>query len=247
MKSMNIEEALKTLGLNDKQVAVYAALLQLGQSTAYRVAVKSGLKKPTTYVILDELIEKGLVLKVSQMKTQHYVARTPEEAFARASHELSQARAFLPEILAMAKGKKNKVSALYFEGTEGMKQMLEYRFKEHAGEEMLGFWATDKNASPELTEYFKEEYPKKMQRHSIRMRGLAPADEQLEGYRQTDQAYGRNIKQISTKDYSSEVAITVTGDLVRIEDYKNLQGMAIENEDVAKALRQIFEMVWKKY
>mgnify|MGYP005609256271 FL=1 len=86
-----------------------------------------------------------------------------------------------------------------------------------------------------------------MQRHSIRMRGLAPADEQLEGYRQTDQAYGRNIKQISTKDYSSEVAITVTGDLVRIEDYKNLQGMAIENEDVAKALRQIFEMVWKKY
>ena len=244
---MNIEDALKTLGLNDKQVAVYIALLQLGQSTAYRVAVKSGLKKPTTYVILDELIERGLVLKVSQMKTQHYVARTPEEAFARTSQALSEARALLPEIQAMAKGKKNKVSALYFEGVEGMKQMLEYRFKEHAGEEMLGFWATDKNASPELTEFFQEEYPKKMQRHSIRMRGLAPADDQLEGYRQTDRAYGRNIKPISTKDYSSEVAITVTGDLVRIEDYKNLQGLAIENEDVAKAIRQIFEMVWKKY
>jgi hypothetical protein len=33
---------------------------------------------------------------------------------------------------------------------------------------------------------------------------------------------------------------------VKIEDYKNLQGVAIENQDVAKAFKQIFEMVWKR-
>jgi hypothetical protein len=79
------------------------------------------------------------------------------------------------------------------------------------------------------------------------MRGLAPADPSLADYRSVDKGYGRNFKEISTNDYSSEVAITVTKDLVRIEDYKNLQGIAIENQDVAKAVRQIFEMVWKKY
>ena len=68
---MDMKQALKTIGLSDKESAVYMALLQLGQATAYAVAVKSGLKKPTTYIILDELIEKGLVLKVPQMKTQH--------------------------------------------------------------------------------------------------------------------------------------------------------------------------------
>ena len=244
---MDIKQALQTIGLSEKESCVYTALLQLGQATAYAVAVKSGLKKPTTYVILDELIDKGLVLKVPQMKTQHYIARSPEEAFGVAQERLTLAKKALPELLAITKGKKTKVNTVYFEGVEGMKQLLEYKFKEHEGEEMLGFWATDANASPELTKYFKTEYPRKMQRHSIRMRGLAPADPNLADYRAVDSGYGRNFKQISTNDYSSEVAITVTKDLVRIEDYKNLQGIAIENQDVAKAVRQIFEMVWKKY
>jgi sugar-specific transcriptional regulator TrmB len=244
---MNIQEALQIIGLSDKEAAVYTALLQLGQATAYGVAVKSGLKKPTTYVILDELIEKGLVLKVPQMKTQHYIARSPEEAFGVAQERLTLAKKALPELLAITKGKKSKVNTVYFEGVEGMKQLLEYKLKEHEGEEMLGFWATDKNADPELARYFKNELAKKIQRHGIRMRGLAPADPTLADYRAVDAGYGRNIKEISTNDYSTEVAITVTKDLVRIEDYKNLQGIAIENQDVAKALRQIFEMVWKKY
>ncbi len=244
---MDIKQALQTIGLSDKETAVYTALLQLGQATAYAVAVKSGLKKPTTYVILDELIEKGMVLKVPQMKTLHFIARSPEEAFAVAQERLSLAKKALPELLAITKGKKTKVNTVYFEGIEGMKQLLEYKLKENNGEEMLAFWATDKNVTPELVEYFQKEWFPKMQRQNIRFRGMAPADPLLSKYRVTDAAYGRVVKEIPTNDYHSEVAISILGDLVRIEDYKNLQGLAIENEDVAKAVRQIFEMVWKKY
>jgi sugar-specific transcriptional regulator TrmB len=244
---MNIQEALQTIGLSGKEGAVYTALLQLGQATAYGIAVKSGLKKPTTYVILDELIEKGLVLKVPQMKRQHYVARSPEEAFGVAQERLTLAKKALPELMAITKGKKTKVNTAYFEGVEGIKQLLEYKLKENQGEEMLAFWATDKNITPELVEYFQDEWFAKMQRQSIRVRGLAPADPLLKKYRETDAQYGRTIKTIPTNDYHSEVAISTIGDLVRIEDYKNLQGIAIENQDVAKAVRQIFEMVWRKY
>ncbi len=244
---MNIQDALQTLGLSDKQVAVYLALLQLGQSTSYRVATKAGLKKPTTYIILDELIEKSLVIKVPKTKVQQYVARTPEEAFAKASQNLAQAKALLPEILALTKGQKHKVNALYFEGIEGIRQLLEYKSKEHAGQEMLAFWATDKNITPALVEYFQKEWFPTLQRQQIRVRGVAPADPLLTKYRTTDAQYGHVVKSIPVNEYHPEVALSILGDLVRIEDYKNLQGLAIENEDVAKALRQIFEIVWKKY
>jgi hypothetical protein len=111
---------------------------------------------------------------------------------------------------------------------------------------MVGFFATDKDVKPELSTYFKDEWAPGMKKRHITMRGVAPRDPSLTHYRKADMEYGRDIRPIPTKEYSSEVAIMVLGDIVKIEDYKNLQGVAIENQDVAKAFEQIFEMVWKR-
>lgn len=243
---MKLTEALQTIGLSDKQTSVYLALLQLGRGSAYSIALKSGLKKPTTYVILDELIEKGLVSRVPRVKKQLYIPHSPHEVFAAAKEKFAQAEEKLPELLALTKGADTKVNTLYFEGTEGIKQLMEYRVKEMSGAEMVGFYATDLNADPELVRYFKEDWPFKMQRLGISHRFIAPEHPSLKDYRNVDSKFGRTIKTVPYEQYSSEVAIDVIGDVVRIQDYKNLQGVAIENADVAKTVREIFEMVWAK-
>lgn len=243
---MELPEALHTIGLNDKQAAIYTALLQLGRASAYSVAVKSGLKKPTTYVILDELIGKGLATRVPREKKNLYVARSPEEAFSVAQERLNLAKQKLPELLAIKKGDETKVSAIYFEGVAGIKRLLEYRLKDFSGQEMLAFWATDHGAPKELQQYFKDEFPQKNAKHAIKIRGIAPADVRLQHYREADVAHSRNIKTVPQEQYSSEVAIDTIGDLVRIQDYKNLQGIVIENKDVAKTVREIFEMTWSR-
>ena len=61
---MYLTPFLKNLGLNDKEANIYLALLQLGKSTATKIAKKSGLKRPTTYVIIEQLIDKGFVQKL---------------------------------------------------------------------------------------------------------------------------------------------------------------------------------------
>ena len=243
---MEIPEALQIIGLNEKESAVYTALLQIGKASAYSVAEKSGLKKPTTYVILDELIKKGLVQRVPRVRKQQYVALSPEQAFALAEEKLSLAKQKLPELLALTRGEATKVNALYFEGVNGIKQLMEYRIKEMKGQEMVGFWATDAHADPELTRYFKEEWGPKMNRLGITMRGVVPHDPVLKQYRETDAAFGREMKIVPEGQYSSEVAIDTVGDVVRIQDYKNLQGIAIENADIAKTVREIFEMLWQR-
>ena len=78
---MELIKSLKNLGLNEKEARVYVALLQLGKATAYSVAKHSGLKKPTTYVILDDLIDKGIVSKVPRAKIMQYTAISPEDLF----------------------------------------------------------------------------------------------------------------------------------------------------------------------
>lgn len=246
MVYMELNEALQTTGLNEKEAAVYTALLQLGRASAYSVSVKSGLKKPTTYVILEQLIEKGMAQRVPRVIKQLYFANSPEQVFAVAQEKLEVAKQKLPELMAMARVDENKVSTVFYEGMAGMKKLMEYGFKEHEGKEMLGFFATDKDLKSELSDYFKKEWASEQKKRNITMRGIAPRDPSLTEYRKTDEQYGRNIRAISAKEYSSEVAITVLGDIVKIEDYKNLQGIAIENQDVAKAFTQVFEMLWKR-
>jgi sugar-specific transcriptional regulator TrmB len=243
---MKLAEALQTIGLTEKQTAVYLALLQLGRGSAYSVALKSGLKKPTTYVILDELIEKGLVSRVPRVKKQLYIPHSPQEVFATAKEKFALAEEKLPELLALTKGTDTKVNTLYFEGVPGIKQLMEYRTKEMEGKELVGFYATDLNADPELVKYFKGEWAQKMLKLGIPVRMIAPEHESLKDYREADAAFNRQLKSVPHEQYSSEVAIDVLGDIVRIQDYKNLQGIAIENADVAKTVREIFELVWSK-
>ena len=238
-------QILQKLGLNEKESRVYLALLNLGQSSAHSVARISGLKRPTTYVILEDLRTRGLVLKMPGSKKQMFSARSPEELVHEMKKNLADAEYALPELMNVYSGGNSRVKTVHFEGVEGIKQLLEYRAKEMKDEELVGFYATDLNADKELVRYFKEDWPKITQKLG-KQRYIAPEHPSLKDYRDVDKAHNREVKTVSYEDYSSEVAIDVVGDVVRIQDYKNLQGVAIENADVAKTVRQIFEMVWSK-
>jgi sugar-specific transcriptional regulator TrmB len=242
---MDISESLATLGLNEKQSAIYVALLQLGRGSAYSIADKAGIKRPTAYVILGELIEKGLVSQVPRARKKLYVAVSPEQAFASADERLTLAKQKLPELLAMTKGADSKVSVLFFEGLKGIKQVMEYKRDEDKGKEFVGFYATSANLPKGLTEYF-DEWNEKNRRRKITMRGIVPDHDSLEQYRENDVRHGRKMKVVPHSELSSEVAIDISERIVRIHDYKNLQGIAIENADVAKTLREVFEMLWSR-
>ena len=96
---MQITEALQNLGLNEKEAKVYIALIQLGKATAYSIATRSNLKKPTTYVVLETLIDKGIVQKLPRAKKAVYVAIAPEELFAVAKSKIKNAEEeILPEL-----------------------------------------------------------------------------------------------------------------------------------------------------
>ena len=241
---MEIHDALQNIGLNDKEARVYTSLIQLGETSAYGIATKSDLKKPTTYVVLEELIKKGFVRKIPRKRKALYEAKPPEEVFVLAKEKLEIAEKALPELLALKRGEQRKIRALYFEGVQGIKQILQYGLKEIKGKEILGFAAYRSETIPtELSEYF-DEYNSKLKNWKIGIRAVAPNHPYLEKFREQDKEFGREVKTIPLEKYSSETSIEVTGDVVRIVDMSNLQGMVIDNPVVAKTMREIFEMVW---
>lgn len=240
-------QALRQVGLTEKEAGVYLALLQLGRATAYSIAVKSGFKRPTTYLILDDLVRAGYAVEVPQAVKKLYEARPPEEVFSVARERLRTAEAGLPGIQALVRKRQGRTQTLYFEGLAGLEQALQYRLRDAANKEFVGFYADSAEAPPEsvgLTlRYFED-----CQKRGVHFRGLVPKSPNLAAFHRGNRTAGREFRQLPAAAYSSRASIDTLGDLVRIIDINGPvpQATLIENAEVAKAVRQIFELVWAK-
>lgn len=245
---MELVESLTKIGLNTKEAQVYIALLQTGKATAYNVAKHSGLKKPTTYVILEDLIDKGVASKVPRTKTMQYAAISPTELFSVYKSRLENAeKEALPELKALSRGRDYKVKASYFEGMGGVKELYRRMFKTMAGKEVVGFYAHEKDTSPELQQYWRglnEEVRKKY----IRRRVITTKHPSLEHYlkKENQKKYYVKLKALPEKIYNSNISLEIYKNFTQIISHRHLQGILIDNPDIARVLKQIFELVWER-
>lgn len=239
---IKIKEALKNLGLNEKQTIVYLNLLQLGNTTAYKIAQKSGLKRPTVYVVMEELRQKGLVLKIPYPKKQIYSAKSPEELIIESESKISAIRNMLPELMALVKN-DNKPSVIYFEGIDGIKEILNFGLNKLENSELVGFNAHADGADERMASIF-DEYNNKLKRKNIKIRGIVPEHSSLKQYREEDERFNRKMKIVTFDKYSSNVSIDIGSDFVKILMFSTLQGVVIEDKNLALAMKQIFEMQW---
>lgn len=240
---MEIGDALQKLGLNTKQSLVYAALLELGPSTAYAIARKSGIKRPTVYVLLEELRMKDVVLKIPHVKKQIFTAKSPDELVAQEFEKIQGISAILPKLRALM-AKEKRPNIFYFEGAEEIKQLLWRNLPSAKGKELVGFYAYNADLPKKLLQTI-DEYNEYLKKHHIRVRGIVPDHPSLKHYRRTDKEYGRLNRIVPFSQYSSKISLDMGEDFVRILALPDQQGVVIENNDVAQSMRQIFEMVWR--
>ena len=76
---MNLEKILQNQGLSEKEARVYLILLELHEALPSTISRKSGIKRPTTYVILDQLMKQGLVSHVKRGPNLYYQASNPKQ------------------------------------------------------------------------------------------------------------------------------------------------------------------------
>ena len=95
---MALETVLEQLGLSSKEAAIYLAALELGQAPVLRIARKAGVKRPTGYVTLASLHEKGFVEVVPKGTTTFYQAVDPEILYQRFNEKIKHFGSVLPEL-----------------------------------------------------------------------------------------------------------------------------------------------------
>ncbi len=235
---------LESIGLNEKQAKTYIALVELGETTAYKIAKRSGIKRPTTYVILEELRKMGLVLKVPYAKNQIFKAKEMAEFFAQQEEKILQARRVLPELLALAH-KNTTTQTLLYEGAIGIKDALAYKRDHVANKEMLSFYAKTSENTIRIPEYYFEHNDLLFRQHTT-VRAIAPEDDSLRQFRKTDVRRNRKVKMFPTSIFSPRTSVDIADTFVRILLHKDKQALVIENKDFADFMKQVFEIIWLK-
>ena len=71
-------DLIKKLGLNENEIKVYLALLELGPSLVTKIAQKAGINRTSSYDILERLVRYNLVTYASgQGSKKEYSAMPP--------------------------------------------------------------------------------------------------------------------------------------------------------------------------
>jgi len=122
-----LEKDLQQIGLSEKEAKVYLASLELGPSTAQTIAAKATVNRPTTYVMIESLIKRGLMSSFQKGKKRFFSASAPRQMaymVQQEKNELKRKEQIIENIskqLSSVIGPKSLLPAVqFFEGIAGI-------------------------------------------------------------------------------------------------------------------------------
>lgn len=245
-----IARELEKLGLSDKEALVYIASLELGPSPVQIIARKAEVNRATTYVMIEALLQKGLMSTFEKGKKMMYTAEKPERLHRivhseRASVDEKEQviKRLLPDLEAIsdAAGERPKVS--FYEGEEGLEAMRETIFeaKVDSLEDVISY--------DDLSHLFDEaqwqRHGSRLKQKKIKARVLYTSEA---GRKASDASPDLwEYREIPHKLFPMHGELTVYGNHVAMVALRGkLVGVIIESKEMAIMVRTLFELAWKQ-
>lgn len=241
---MRVKEVLSQIGFNEKKVDVYLACLEIGRATAYLISKKTGLKRPTTYDILNQLMKEGLVYKSIKGNIKYYSPTDPLSLFRKIKEKEEKIKSIIPDLQNLYNAPKLKPFIRYFEGEEGIKEMYEDSLRSlKKGEEILAY--IGEGVLRHLPEYAAD-YVRQRVKKGIKLRGIYKRDKDLLEYIKHNQEQLRITKVLNEKDFPVNNETNIYKNKVAIANYgKEMFGVIIESEEISRSQKAIFELAWR--
>lgn len=248
----NITQTLRLIGLQDKEITVYLSLLRLGQAPAQTIARYANIKRSTAYVVLDQLIEKGLVSKGALGNKTVYIAHPPErlkrvlqvreENLQHQKDELSRVMPNLRTLFSLA---EDRPVIRLFEGKEGLIN-LQQEFIAVSKDEVVGMSPKD-SVRIFLEDELVNEITKVRTDAGVYSRFLYTCEKEKLLTPEMDRKWLRESRWIPPEKLPLKNSFAVHGPLFSIVTFeKKIIGVLIEHQDIADSFRAVFEAAWSK-
>ena len=241
-----VEKLLELSGFSDKEIAIYLSLLEIGKGTVTEISRKSGVGRTHCYIILGELVSKGLISVSGKEPKQEYVSESPtklrgylEEKFLIQKETFEKVKGIIPDLISIHKT-GNRPRVRFYEGIEGIKEVYEDTLTSHG--DLLGILTYEESQKAMPAHYFPEYYARRA-KNGIFGRGLitdTPEGREREKFNEKE---AREI-QFVPKEYYFYPEINIYDNKVMIASWREKLGIIIESDEIADALKKIFKLAW---
>ena len=241
---MEIKQILEQINIDGKKAEVYLACLEMGGATGYLLAKKTGLKRPTAYDLINQLMKEGLVYKSIKGKIKYFSPADPEVLISKLKEKEEKIKSIMPALQNLYNSPKTKPFIRYFEGKEGIKEMYEDSLRScKKGDEILAYVGDDvyENMSGYIDEYIRRRVGK-----GIRIRGIYKEAVLAKNFMEKNREQLREVRILPKKDFPISNEIDIYKNKIAIASYgAEMFGMIIESAEIARSQKAIFELAWK--
>ncbi len=234
---MDLRDVLEINGLTDKEAKIYLSLLELKEALPSTVARKTGVKRPTAYVILDNLIKKGLASHVKKKKLTYFQALNPRLLVEDQFRKYKELEKSLPELMNLQSRFLAIPQMKLFEGKEGLIKIMEDTLT--TSTEILVWANADLAATTLLADYYPSYIRKKVER-KVWVRAILGYDKRALEFKRTEKAELREVHLIPKQKFPFKNEIDIYDDKVAILSHQDGVGVIIENKNIADTQRSIF-------
>ena len=244
--SPSIRILLERIGLDEREIEVYIALLPLGAARASDIAKASKQSRSHTYLILRSLREKGLVSEVEKGKVIEFVAEPPKRLMAYLQDREEEMRRLqimtervLPQLQSLSTTLEAQPRVTFLTGLEGMKRV----YRDAMMEEFYGIF------NPEVMyNLFEENVFLTIFGSQIHLRGkdlLVSNDAAKQYMKEVPQHENYHIRLLPPGvQFASDTLIY--GDTINLFAYDDERTIVrIENQNLANTFRAWHEMMWE--
>lgn len=240
-------QTLELLGLTEKDMQVYTALLRLETAPLRKIAEEASLNRGTAYDAIKRLMSNGLVSFVDAKKRRYFTAEDPQKLRGLATRkevELKEARLALdealPDLRALIGVSGHRPSVRYYESASGVRDILEDVLLETEKTRTKTYRVYSSSGIRDLIAASWPRYNQARKKKAIQVKAIAIGS--------GGETHGLDERKWLSQDDGAPTYIFIYGKktaYVGVDGAKKLFGVIIEDDAIAETQRMIFDALWR--
>lgn len=238
----SLSDSLAELGLSKQESVAYLAALELGFSSISDIAKKAGIKRPTTYYIIEELVKKNLISRAPKGKRMFYLAERPQNLLRNIRAQEERLVNLMPQLESLQKSARNRPNIRFFEGKDGIRAIYKEIFNTHHKMSAIG---SLERIMQVITPEENAGFFKMFRERGGKIRDLLDDSAEARAYAKSAYRKGLGPAKYLPKDFKMGTDMLIAGDKVSLISYSAMVGLLIENAEIAQTQKQTFDFMWK--